>query len=255
MEGSLKPPPLKKPTKVAEFLTMQKLKNRSKNVLILRDHSRNIPLAISTADPYKSPTILAVSTERVLQFVGTGVSEKLLLADLLDAPCDLEELHAYLCQDNSSVNNKYTPPLLLRMKDKTFIWVEKMLGKDAELLELLSEAGTLELTGNELVQVVNSLIITNYGEETTNSRISPRDVQRVDCLENNHYGELSFDEVFERKEEDAYYEPQKNHVVMGDSKDYEPGYDFEQYDLTVHFSPAEKLFDLDLLMGKSTRRK
>lgn len=246
MEGVFPAVSQKKSTNVAKILTMQKLKNQGKNVLILRDHKRNKPIAICTADPHKSPTILALSADRVSQFFGAGNSEKLLLADFLHAPCDLEELHAYLHQDNCSI---HTPPLLIQMKNKMFIWAEKMCGKDAELLELLAETGTLELTKSELVQVVNSLIIVDHGEESVDVRVSPRDVQKVASLENCYYGELSFDEVFEGKDEDNYDD------TLGDSGDYEPGYDFEQQDLMGHFSPFEKSIDLDLLMGKSSLRR
>ena len=172
--------------------TMQKLKKSSKEILIIRDLERNTPLAICTADNHQSSRILALSTE-MNAYVVPKVSEKLLLTDLLNAPCDAEELGAFLRQCAGSVYSTNKQPLLLRIKSKAFVWVELTLGKDAELLELLAGTGTLQLTENELVQVVKTLITV----DNTDIRVSPRDVQEVSSLEIDAQDELSFDEVFE----------------------------------------------------------
>ena len=172
--------------------TMQKLKKSSKEILIIRDLERNTPLAICTADNHQSSRILALSTE-MNAYVVPKVSEKLLLTDLLNAPCDAEELGAFLRQCAGSVYSTNKQPLLLRIKSKAFVWAELMLGKDAELLELLAGTGTLQLTENELVQVVKTLITV----DNTDIRVSPRDVQEVSSLEIDAQDELSFDEVFE----------------------------------------------------------
>ena len=75
-----------------------------------------------------------------------------------------------------------------------------------------------------------------------------QDVSALECV--NNY-ELSFDEVFERKEQedqdDMYY-------YGGDYEAEKCTVEYEDIDMIKHFSPMER-FDLDLLMGRSSRRR
>ena len=232
-----------------------KMKGMIKEVLVLKDHERNIPLAISTAGP--TARILAHCIHRNVEFHWTDCSfdsiEKLLLSDWCHSSDDVEELDAYLKQPISTFNREL-PPLLLRMKNKRFVWVERMQGKDAELplLELVAETGTLVLSENELAQVVSSHIVeTCVKKDERGYQTSPRNVQDVSALECVSNYELSFDEVFERKEQedqdDMYY-------YGGDYEAEKCTVEYEDIDMIKHFSPMER-FDLDLLMGRSSRRR